>query len=54
VRQLVARESPAGKEVTKKAEDIIGIHYQAKANENTEDLAGVTERNKVREFVIVL
>jgi hypothetical protein len=54
VRQLVVRESLAGKEVTTKAEDIVGIHYQATANEDIEDLTCVVERNRVRELVIAL
>jgi hypothetical protein len=31
--------------VTTKTEDIVGIHYQATANEDIEDLARILERN---------
>jgi hypothetical protein len=51
VRQLTVRESPAGKDVTTKEENIVETHYQATADEDIIDLACVVERNRVLELV---
>jgi hypothetical protein len=46
--ELVVRQSPAGKDVSKEEEDIAGIRYQATAGKV---LACAVMRNRVRELV---
>jgi hypothetical protein len=57
LEQLVAGQSPAGKNVSTEAEDIVGIRHQAKTGEDTvdrEDLLRAVVNCSVCELAIAL
>jgi hypothetical protein len=52
--ELVVRQSPAGKNVSTEAEDIVGIHHQATTGEDTADLLRAVVNCRVCELPIAL
>jgi hypothetical protein len=55
--ELVVRQSPASKNVSTEADDIVGIHHQATTGEDTahwEDLVGAVVNGRVCELATAL
>jgi hypothetical protein len=51
---LVVRQSPASKDVSTEAKDIVGIRYLATASEDIEDSVCAVVRSRVRELARTL